>query len=125
MVLVCPPNRSGGILLCRHEGDDLHSSTERSVMSSDSTDVIKVELAARVGWLVNLTRQSSPLVDFRRLSHIGGAPLTTSHEASQEISHDTTGLFNVPTKLMHEAALLLIHTFREMQGIFEFLSYGI
>ena len=77
-------------------------------MSSDSTDVIKVELAARVGWLVNLTRQSSPLVDFRRLSHIGGAPLTTSHEASQEISHDTTGLFNVPRKLMHEAALLLI-----------------
>ena len=124
MVLVCPPNRSGGILLCRHEGDDLHSSTERSVMSSDSTDVIKVELAARVGWLVNLTRQSSPLVDFRRLSHIGGTPLTTSHEASQEISHDTTGLFNVPTKLMHEAALLLIHTFREMQGIFEFLREG-
>ena len=30
----------------------------------------------------------------------------------------------MPRKLMHEAALLLIHTFREMQGIFEFLREG-
>jgi len=137
MVLVCPPNRSGGILLCRHGRDKLHLSTDRSVMSPDSTDVIKAELATRVGWLVNLTRQSSPLVDFCRLSHTGDTPLFTSNpkptsdEAgqdsadTQEISHNTTPLLiNVPKKLMNEPALFLIHSFREMHGIFEFLREG-
>mmetsp|Transcript_31033 Transcript_31033/g.93184 ORF Transcript_31033/g.93184 Transcript_31033/m.93184 type:complete len:870 (+) Transcript_31033:224-2833(+) len=136
MALVCHPNISSGLLLCR--------TSEILDLNQRNVDVIKTAIKARLKWL--LTTRSQP-IDFYGVSQINDSLLTqkgreretdgirgeglrkdyfdvTQTAASDSNHRLSAALCDMPHDLVDEVAVKLVTNFKDMYGVFDFLRDG-